>query len=135
MEQLDLPFRIDMQFDNWEFDLDFLPQRIARYYSFKYIGKEFNILFNIVTHKTELIFNADYLTAVIITINNANITMLVCINSILSKETSKVILIDKFSTKFTISDIVYYTKYFPKKRQILVFYGKPNLTNKLLTII
>ena len=135
MKQIDLPFRIDLQFGNWEFDLDFLPQRIVGYYSFKYIGKEYNILFNILTHKTELIFNADYLTAVIITINNANITILVCINSILSKKTHKVILIDKYSTKFIISDIIYSTKYFPKKRQILVLYGKSNLTNKLLTII
>ncbi|MBF6655061.1 hypothetical protein C3B48_05190 [Flavobacterium columnare] len=135
MKQLDLTFKIDEQFGNWEFDLDFLPQRVAGYFSFKYFGKELNVFLNIITHKTELIFNEDFLTAVIITINNANQSLLVYVNSELTDKAKKIIVFNKYKTKFKIFEIAYYTIYNPRKKQITVIYGKPRFIQKHLLLL
>lgn len=36
MKQLDLPFKIDKQYENWEFELDVLENRLSGYESYKY---------------------------------------------------------------------------------------------------
>lgn len=72
MKQLDLPFKIDKQYENWEFELDALENRLSGYESYKYIGKQLNYFLNFFTHRTELIFNGDYLTSVILTIKKVN---------------------------------------------------------------
>lgn len=66
MKQLDLPFEIDEQYDNWEFELEALDDRFSGYHSYKYIGEQLNYFLNFNTDETQLIFNGDYLTAVII---------------------------------------------------------------------
>jgi hypothetical protein len=52
MKQLDLPFKIDKQYENWEFELEALDDRLIGYQSYRYIGKEFNYFLNFTTHKT-----------------------------------------------------------------------------------
>lgn len=135
MKQLDLPFKIDKQYENWQFDLDVLEDRLRGYHSYKYIGKQFNYFLNFFTHKTELIFNGDYLTAVIITLKFSNIKRLNAINQFLVLHASKEILIDEYSRKFKVWRIIYYTTYKVKEKEILIIYGKPRFTNRLLKSI
>lgn len=76
MKQLELPFKIEKQYENWEFELDALEDRFNGYHCYKYIGKQLKYFLKFITHKTELIFNADYLTGVILTNNRADETQL-----------------------------------------------------------
>lgn len=69
MEQLNIPFKLGVDYDNWELDLECLPDRMNGYDSYIYLGKEFNSFLNYPTDKTELIFKWDILEAVIISFN------------------------------------------------------------------
>lgn len=135
MKQLNLPFKIDKQYENWEFELDALEDRLSGYHSYKYIGKLLNYFLNYITYKTELIFNGDYLTAVILTIKKADDRDLHIINQFLVQNASKQIEVDKFSSKFKVWRIMYYSNYNPKKKQILVIYGKPRFIQKHLLLL
>ena len=72
MKQLNIPFKLGMQYDNWEFDLEVTKDRIEGCDSYIYIGKEFNKFLNYSKYKTELIFNLDILEAVLVTFENSN---------------------------------------------------------------
>lgn len=135
MKQLDLPFKIDKQYENWQFELDALEDRLRGYHSYKYVGKQFNYFLNFSTHKTELIFNGDFLTAVIITIKKSDIAQLHIINQFLVFDASKQIILDNYSTKFKVWRIMYYTIFKPKKKEILIIYGKPRFLQKHLLLL
>ncbi|POR26107.1 hypothetical protein BWK58_05560 [Flavobacterium columnare] len=135
MKQLDLPFKIDKQYENWEFELDALENRLSGYESYKYIGKQLNYFLNFFTHRTELIFNGDYLTAVIITIKKADERDLHIINQFLVLNAFKQIKVDRFSSKFKVWRIMYFTTYNPRKKQITVIYGKPRFIQKHLLLL
>lgn len=135
MKQLNLPFKIDKQYENWEFELDALDDRLSGYNSYKYIGKQLNYFLNFITHKTELIFNGDYLTAVILTIKKTDEKQFAVIHQFLVQNASKQIQVDKFSSKFKIWRIMYFTNYNPRKKQILVIYGKPKFIHKHLLLL
>ncbi len=72
MRNLEIPFQIGMQYENWEFDLDILPGRIKGYDSYLYVGEKFTYFLNYPTDRIELLFNADVLEMVIITVKNIN---------------------------------------------------------------
>jgi hypothetical protein len=135
MKQLDLPFKIDKQYENWEFELDALEDRFNGYHSYKYIGEKLNYFLKFITHKTELIFNGDYLTAVIITINFSSIAKLNNINQFLVFYSSKEIMIDDTTRKFKILKIMYYTTFFEKRKQVIIIYGKPRFIQKHLLLL
>jgi len=135
MKQLNLPFKIDKQYENWEFELDALDDRLSGYHSYKYIGKQLNYFLNFITHKTELIFNGDYLTAVILTIKKVDEKDLHIINEFLVQNASKQIQVDELSSKFKVWRIMYFSSYNPKKKQIIVIYGKPRFIQKHLLIL
>src|SRR5690606_11814516 len=62
-----LPFPIGMVYENLEFDLEVLPDRIKGFDSYIYIGKEVKNFLNYPTDKIELIFYCDeFLQAVVI---------------------------------------------------------------------
>ena len=65
MDTLKSPFQIGDEYENWEFELDILPDRIKGYDSYKYIGKEFKFFLNYLPDETELIFNLDILEGVL----------------------------------------------------------------------
>ncbi|TWP23168.1 hypothetical protein ETU10_08720 [Apibacter muscae] len=73
MKQINIPFQLGMEYENWEFDLEILPDRLEGYDSYLYIGKEFNYFMNYPTDKTELIFILDRLVAVILTFLNIKV--------------------------------------------------------------
>lgn len=66
MEKPNIPFKIGMEYENWEFDLEILQDRLEGYDSYRYIGDEFNNFLNYPTEETELIFSFEILVAVII---------------------------------------------------------------------
>ncbi len=135
MKQLDLPFKIDKQYENWEFELDALEDRFNGYHSYKYIGEKLNYFLKFITHKTELIFNADYLTGVIITLKFSDVKKLNAINQFLVLYASKEVKVDEFSTKFKVWRIMYYTTLKVKNKEILIIYGKPRFIQKYLLLL
>ncbi len=135
MKQLDLPFKIDKQYENWEFELDTLEDRLRGYHSYKYIGEKLNYFLKFITHQTELIFNGDYLTAVIITIKFSNVKKLHAINQFLVLHASKEIVIDEYSSKFKVWRIMYYTTFIVENKEILIIYGKPRFIQKHLLLL
>lgn len=72
MKQLNIPFKLGMQYDNWEFDLEVVQERLQGCDSYIYIGKKFNKFLNYNKFKTELIFSLDTLEAVLITFKKSN---------------------------------------------------------------
>lgn len=72
MKQLNIPFKLGMQYDNWEFDLEVTKDRIECCDSYNYTGKKFNKFLNYSKYITELIFNLDILEAVLISFENSN---------------------------------------------------------------
>jgi hypothetical protein len=131
--KLDLPFKIDKQYENWQFELDALDDRLSGYHSYKYIGKQLSYFLNFTTHKTELIFNGDYLTAVIITLKWSDTNQLQIINQFLVSNAAKEIIIDEYTRTVKTGRITYFTAYNPKKKQILIIYGKPRFIQRHLT--
>ncbi|WP_417363322.1 hypothetical protein [Galbibacter sp.] len=72
MDYKDLPFKIGMQYENWEFDLEIAPKdRIKGYDGFIYLG-EITVL-NIKPLQIELIFGLDILAAVILSFKESDI--------------------------------------------------------------
>lgn len=67
MEQLNLPFRLGMDYEELEFDLEILPDRLEGYDSYIYLGK-FNNFLNYSTDRIELLFSMDVLEGIIITL-------------------------------------------------------------------
>jgi len=133
MKQLNLPFKIDRQYENWQFELDALDDRLSGYHSYRYIGKKLNHFSSFTTHKTELIFNGDILTAVIITIRYADTNQLSEINQFLVSNASKEVVINEWSKKFKIWSVVYCTIYKESKKEILIIYGKPRFIQRHLS--
>lgn len=72
MKQLNIPFKLGMQYDNWELDLEVTKDRIDGCDSYIYTGKKFNKFLKYCKYKTELIFNLDILEAVLISFENSN---------------------------------------------------------------
>lgn len=135
MKQLNLPFKIDKQYENWEFELDALENRLSGYESYKYTGKQLNCFLNFFTHRTELIFNGDFLTAVIIIIKKADEEQIAVINQFLEQNASKVSLINTYTTKFKVWRVTYISVYYSSKKEIILIYGKPRFINKFMQLI
>lgn len=127
MKQLDLPFKIDKQYENWQFELDALDDRLRDYHSYKYVGKQLNSFLNFTTQKTELIFNGDILTSVIITIKQSDIYQLNSIIQILVLDASKEIIIDENSRKFKIWRVNITTTFKANRKEIIVIYESQDL--------
>ncbi len=72
MKQLNIPFKLGMQYDSWEFDLEVTKDRIEGCDSYIYTGKKFNKFLKYCKYKTELIFSLDILEAVLISFENSN---------------------------------------------------------------
>lgn len=107
MKQLNIPFKLGMQYENWEFDLELKKERILGCDSYIYIGKKFNKFLNYNKFKTELVFNLDILEAIIINFKKQNICFTelpayinLKLNCFSKVEENKETKICKFVTKF-----------------------------------
>ncbi len=46
MKQLNIPFKLGLQYDNWEFDLEVTKDRVQSFDSYIYTSKKFNKFLN-----------------------------------------------------------------------------------------
>jgi hypothetical protein len=106
-----LPFSIGEQYENWEFELEILPERIKGYDSYLYVGNNFNLKKS--KDKYELLFSLDVLVAVIIFFER-------------EKNTSKIKL------SFLI-DTCYRTLLL--NNRIILIYGKPCLVDRICRLV
>jgi len=70
MKKDEIPFKIGMQYENWEFSLDIVPDRIKGLDSYLNVDETLNRFVNFNTDRTELIFSLDILEGVILTFEN-----------------------------------------------------------------
>lgn len=135
MKKLNIPFRIDKQYENWQFELDSLPTRIKGYESYRYIGKKLNNFLNFSTTKTELIFNADFLTAVIITFQNNSNTSIKEIENCLIQSNFIFTGVVHNSKTFQYAKRFYCICNNPKKSRLYLIYGKRRFIKKHLLFL
>lgn len=119
-----LPFPIGMEYEDLEFDLEVLPERIKGYDSYIYVGKDLKNFLNYPTDKIELIFHWEILVAIIISLeyNEADLhfNLLKYLNFVEQKENYT------FYTKNEINLITIENR---------VIYGKPDVVSMLLSTL
>lgn len=136
MKKDKIPFKIGMQYENWEFNLDILPDRIKGLDSYLNIDESLNTFLNVRTDKTELIFSLDILEGVIITFENRTLYFY--------KELKEMILLDleklggldiMFSSECEdySNKLAHYVSYWDKT--VYLFYCNKAITQKLLNSI
>lgn len=67
MNKIEFPFELGTDYEDWEFDLEILPDRVPHYDSYKYVRKEVKFFLNNITSNSELVYNLDILEAAILT--------------------------------------------------------------------
>ena len=67
MDTIEFPFELGTDYENWEFDLEILPERVPYYDNYIYVGKYVKFFLNNITYNSELVYNLDILEAVILT--------------------------------------------------------------------
>lgn len=119
-----LPFPIGMEYEDLEFDLEVLPDRIKGYDSYIYVGKDLKNFLNYPTDKIELIFHWEILVAIIISLEHNEADLHLDLLKYL-------ILLEKkenytFYTKNEINLITI---------ENMVIYGKPDVVSILYTTL
>jgi len=119
-----LPFPIGLEYEDLEFDLEVLPDRIKEYDSYIYVGKEVKNFLNYPTDKIELIFHWEILVAIIMSVeyNEADLHL----------ELFKYLtLVEKKGnhTFYTNNEISLITV------ENMVIYGRPDVVSMLLSIL
>lgn len=133
MRQLNIPFKLGMQYENWEFDLEVTQDRLQGYDSYIYTGKKFNNFLNYSKFKTELIFNLDILEALMISFENKNLIYFESLNQTLSKELTRInleIINNIVIQKYINLDIELWCCYL--NNTILIILGERSLVKRLL---
>lgn len=135
MKKINIPFQIDSQYENWQFELEVLNDRLVGYHSYKYIGKKFNFFLEFSTNETELIFNGDVLTAVILTFRGKNKPNLKALQEVLVSVGFKSKLNTNSYNYFEFRKRLYCIK--NSKNQIVsqLVYGKSSFIRKLNLIL
>lgn len=67
MNTIEFPFELGTDYENWELELEILPDRVPLYDSYIYVGKDVKFFLNNSTYNPELVYNLDILEAVILT--------------------------------------------------------------------
>lgn len=128
MKQQKIPFKLGMEYENWEFELDLCTNRFEYFDSYKYVGTGLNKFLNKYTDETELLFNLDILEAVIIIFKDKNLHFYENINTLRARFTSKLkycFCLEGF-TKFDIQTLCFY-----KDRNVFIIYSKKSLIKEL----
>lgn len=119
-----LPFLIGMEYEDLEFDLEVLPDRIKGYDSYIFVGKEVKNFLNYPTEKIELVFHWEILVAIIISVEYSETDLhldLLKYFTLVEKKENQTLY-----TKDEISLIILENK---------VIYGKPDVTFMLLSTL
>ena len=124
-------FKLGEQFYNWEFELDFLPQRVEGYDSFEFIGANTLYFLGLYVDSAELLFNADFLTAVILTFRKeecSSETLIERLSSVGYVSSESVLSYDVYISTNKNSPSYYVSKNCPEK----MVYGKRRFMKKHL---
>ncbi|CAM3399973.1 hypothetical protein FLLO111716_08280 [Flavobacterium longum] len=135
MKQLNLPFKIDKQYENWQFELDALDDRLPGYHSYLYIGEQLNYFLNYPTDSAELIFNGDYLTAVILIMKISTGNELNDLFHFLVHYKATEIRTDEDFRLYKFGQVQYCMTTIPKKGEFIIVYGTSKFMQKHLSII
>ena len=119
-----LPFPIGMEYEDLEFNLEVLPDRIKGYDSYIYVEKEVKNFLNNPTDKIELIFHWEILVAIIISVEynetDLNLGLLKYLILVVKKEKYT------FYTNNEISLITIENR---------IMYGRPDVVSMLLSTL
>jgi len=128
MNQQNTPFKLGMQYDNWEFDLEATEERIEYYDSYKYVGTELNKFLHKRADETELLFSLDILEAVIITFKDKDSQFFKNINSITARtgELKKLLSTKEFAKFDTQLSCIY------KSNNVYIIYASYSLIKELV---
>lgn len=135
MKQLNIPFKLGMQYDNWELDLEVTKDRIDGCDSYIYIGKEFNKFLNYSTDKTELLFSLDVLEAVILRFTYRNIKFYYELLKTISKSTVRKVNYHNNYTAYLVSNNLLHIFYNKSDSTIILIYGKIRFIQKQLLFL
>ena len=135
MKQLNLPFKIDKQYENWQFELDALDDRLPGYHSYSYIGEQLNYFLNYPTESTELIFNGDYLTAVILILKISSANELDDLFYFLVHYKATEITAGEDFKLFKYGQVQYFVTTIPEKGGVVIIYGKSRFMQKHLNLL
>ena len=119
-----LPFAIGMEYEDLEFDLEVLPDRIKGYDSYIYVEKEVKNFLNNPTDKIELIFHWEILVAIIMSVeyNEADLHLeLLKYLTLVEKKGNHTFYTNNEISLITIES--------------MVIYGKPDVVSMLLSIL
>lgn len=135
MKQLNIPFKLGMQYDNWEFDLDITKDRVVGYDSYIYIGRKFNNFLNYPTDETELIFSLDILEVVVLSFTSRNIKFYYELIKVVEKYKKKKINYHNNYMVFLISNNLIEINYDSKTKKITIIYGKIRFIKKCFLVL
>lgn len=119
-----LPFPIGMEYEDLEFDLEVLPDKIKGYDSYIYVGKDLKNFLNYPTDKIELIFHWEILVAIIISVEYCEADLhldLLKYLIILGKNKNYTFYINDEISLITVEN--------------MVIYGKPDVVSMLLSTL
>lgn len=128
MKQINIPFQLGMEYENWEFDLEILPDRLEGYDSYLWIGNKVNKFLNFTPYRTELIFYWDRLEVVIIGFNYKSLNYYKMLNNTIQNKFSNFTTetnSDHIIYKFITEKVNYWTIYFiPTKKIKIIYFSK-----------
>ncbi|CAM4405549.1 hypothetical protein [Flavobacterium terrigena] len=133
MKQLNIPFKLGMLYDNWEFDLEIVNDRVVG--CDIYIGEKFNKFLNYSTDKTKLIFSLDILEVVVLSFTNRNIKFYYELIKVVEKYKKKKINYHNNYLSFLISNNLIEINYDSKTKNITIIYGKIRFIKKCFLVL
>ncbi len=135
MKQLNLPFKLGMQYDNWEFDLEVTKDRVQGFDSYIYTGKKFNKFLNYSTDKTELLFRLDVLESVMLRFDDRNIKFYYELLKAINKSTRSKVNYNNNYTAYLVSNNLIHIFYNESNSTIILIYGKIRFIQKQLLFL
>lgn len=126
-----LPFQIGEQYENWEFDLEYLKEeKIPGCDSYIYLWKK--LFLHIVPSRIELIFSLDILQVVIMTCEFENLEQLNQFRELLDKKFGNKRKLEESNTEiYEILDLELWTIVNPVDYSFVGYYGRPNAVQKI----
>lgn len=135
MKQLNIPFKLGMQYDNWEFDLEVTKDRVQGFDSYIYTGKKFNKFLNYSTDKTELLFRLDVLESVMLRFDDRNIKFYYELLKAINKSTRSKVNYNNNYTAYLVSNNLIHIFYNESNSTIILIYGKIRFIQKQLLFL
>ena len=135
MKQLNIPFKLGMQYDNWEFDLEVTKDRVQGFDSYIYTGKKFNKFLNYSTDKTELLFRLDVLESVMLRFDYRNIKFYYELLKAINKSTRSKVNYNNNYTAYLVSNNLIHIFYNESNSTIILIYGKIRFIQKQLLFL